>query len=120
MQLRQKQPACIHVAAGNVRVDVDAPRHDDFAGYLIGLVGGLSSRRRNDAIISNEEIAGARLAVRRIDNAPAAQARQHQAASRAREAAISSNTASALGRSLGWRAPRQARDCVSRANATPS
>ena len=65
-------------------------------------------------------IAGAGLAMDGIDDSPAAKLRQHQAASRQSDAAISSSAAAALGKSLRAPARRNASDWVSRAKSIAS
>ena len=120
MQLRQKQAAGIHIAAGDMRVDVDPAGHHDFAGHIVDLIRFSAERLRDDPLAFDEKIADALAAVRRIDDAPAAQAGQHHAASRESDVAISSKVAAALGRSLAPLAARHASACTSRTNSIVS
>ena len=82
MQLGQQQARRVHIAAGDVRVNVDRAGHDDMAGDSRSLCRRLPPvGRRDDAAILEPDVADAILARRRIDDMAATQNCQHGATS---------------------------------------
>jgi hypothetical protein len=78
LQLRHQQPRRIHVAAGDVGMNVDRARHHDLAGGIVGVVGpGIAGRRIDDAPVAEPDIADAVPPVGGIDDAAALDPRQH-------------------------------------------
>ena len=60
VDLRQHQPSGVHVAAGDMGVDVDAARHDDLAGEVVGVVGAAILRRSDNAFVRRSTDRGPR------------------------------------------------------------
>ena len=71
--LGKHQPRRVHVAAGDVGMDVDGACHHDLAGKIVGLGGGAICRRVGDAIAVDPDVGDFVAAVLRIDDAAALQ-----------------------------------------------
>ena len=112
MQLRQQQARRVHIAAGDVRVNVDGAGHDDMARAVDLLVGLAASRRRDDAAVLQPDVADAILARRRIDDMAATQNCQQGATSET-FAMMASMTCATVGASDGAVAVRSVRPPVS-------
>src|SRR5262249_31368095 len=68
----------VHVATGDVGVNVDGARHHDLAGCVVAVVGaGAVGRRRDDAAVTDPRVADLVPAVGRIDDAAAFDPGQH-------------------------------------------
>src|SRR5690606_33053571 len=76
----QKQAGGVHIAAANMGVDIDRPRHDDAAGRINDMIGPAASRCGDDLLVFNPDIANARTAVNRIYDFAAGNLRQHGSA----------------------------------------
>ncbi len=120
MQLGQQQARRVHIAAGDVRMDVDRARHDDMAGAVDLLIGlAAAGRRRDDAAVLEPDVANAVLARRRIDDMAATQNCQQGATSETC-AMMASMTSATVGASDGVAAVRSVMPPVSWAMSTAS
>ncbi len=77
MVFREQQARRVHIAAGNVGMDVDRTGHDDLAGHVEHMIGRLALRRVDDTRIANPEVAHAVPSIGGIDDMAAGQAYQH-------------------------------------------
>ena len=75
MHLGQQQPRGVHVAAGDMGMDVDGAGHDDMAGDVMRLVGLAPVRARDDAAVLEPDVADGVGPVDGIDDMAAAQGR---------------------------------------------
>ena len=78
MGFRQQQAGGVHVAAGDVGMDVDGAGHHDQAVAVDRLVGA-AFRRRNDDTALDEDVANLVATVRRVDDMASLQTHQHDA-----------------------------------------
>ncbi len=75
--LLHQQAGEVHLAAGDVAVQVDAAGHDDIAVQVVFLIGGLVGRR-DDAAIQYLDVARDRiLAIGRVEHAPTLEPQSH-------------------------------------------
>ena len=77
MKLGQQQTRRVHVAAGDVRMDVDRARHNDLAGCVIRLISTSAARGLDDPAIADPDVGDTVRAVGRIDGVATFDPGQH-------------------------------------------